>query len=310
MLLVLAMIVVSTGIGVYAERRDPEWALRAAAIVVRGIVWVLMPFVLLMVGPRIAFGDGLGVGIGLAFVELACVAGLAFLISDRLLRLPRPVTGSVTCAVMLANTGYLGVPLSSTLLGHESITDAVAWDAVVSNTMLFGPAFAVGAALGTTAGESPRERTVAFFTRNPVLYALLIGLLAPRSWSPEAAFDVAKFIISFGVLPLGFFLLGVHLMEEQQEDLPGRLRLPPFTQAVGLVCGLRLLAAPALLAVLVVAVGVTVPDAFYLQAAMPSGVNTLVVAHVFGLDLRTAAGAIAWSTVLAIIAAIGLSFVL
>ena len=310
MLLLIALIAVATGTGVFAERRNPQWALRAASMVVTAIVWVLMPFVVLMVGPRISFGHGLGVGIALAFVELACVAGLAFLIGDRLLRLPRPVTGSVTCAVMLANTGYLGVPLSSALLGHDAITDAVAWDAVVSNTMLYGPAFAVGAALGTTAGRSPSERARSFFTRNPVLYALLIGLLAPKSWSPDAAFEAAKFIAGFGVLPLGFFLLGVHLMEEQQEDGAGGLRLPPFTRAVGTVCGLRLLAAPAMLGLLVLAVGVTVPDAFYLQAAMPSGVNTLVVAHVFGLDLRTAAGAIAWSTVFAVVAAVALSFVL
>lgn len=309
MLLVLVMIAAATAAGVIAERRNPEAALRAAALVVRLIVWVLMPFVVLMVAPRISFGDGLGVGIGLAFAELACVAGLAFLIGDRVLRLPRPVTGSVTCAVMLANTGYLGVPLSRALLGHDAIPDAVAWDAVVSNTMLYGPAFAVGAALGTTAGQSRAERVRAFFTRNPVLYALVIGLLAPASWSPDGLFAVAKFIAGLGILPLGFFLVGVHLMEEQDAD-DGRLRLPPFTAAVGAVCGLRLIVAPALLALFVLIVGVSVPDAFYLQAAMPAGINTLVVAHVFGLDLRTGAGAIAWSTAFAIIAATALSFVL
>ena len=40
------------------------------------------------------------------------------------------------------------------------------------------------------------------------------------------------------------------------------------------------------------------------MAAMPTGINTLVVAHVYGLDLRIAAGAIAWST--AIVVAAGL----
>jgi len=309
MLLVLVMIAAATATGVAVERRSPQHALHAAAVVVRLIVWVLMPFVVLMVAPRISFGGGLGVGIGLAYVELACVATLAFLIGDRLLRLPRPVTGSLTCAVMLANTGYLGVPLSRALLGHDAIPDAVAWDAVVSNTMLYGPAFAVGAALGTSAGQTRSERTRAFFTRNPVLYALLIGLLAPASWSPDAGFAAAKFIAGLGVLPLGFFLVGVHLMEEQQEDRGG-LRLPPFSAAVGAVCGLRLIVAPALLLLFAQLLGASLPDAFYLQAAMPAGINTLVVAHVFGLDLRTAAGAIAWSTLFAVIAATGLSFVL
>jgi predicted permease len=34
---------------------------------------------------------------------------------------------------------------------------------------------------------------------------------------------------------------------------------------------------------------------------MPCGLNTMIVAHAYGLDLRTAAGAITWSTAIAII---------
>ena len=219
------------------------------------------------------------------------------------------VTGSVVCAVILANTGYLGVPLVSALLDHDEIANAVAWDALVSNVMLYLPAFAVGAAFGTTAGESPRERTVSFFTRNPVIYAVVLGFLLPESVSPDALFDIAKFVAGFGVLPLGFFLLGVNLMEEKGE-LGERSAFPALSKPIALVCGLRLVVAPALLAILVVVLAVDVPDAFYLQAAMPSGINTLVVAHVFGLDLRTAAGAIAWSTMFAVLGAVGLSFVL
>jgi predicted permease len=57
------------------------------------------------------------------------------------------------------------------------------------------------------------------------------------------------------------------------------------------------------------AVVVSVPHAYLLQAAMPSGINTLVVAHVYGLDVRLATGVIAWSTALAIVAALALSVV-
>lgn len=309
MLLVLAMIVVATVAGVWLDRRSPGGAKRASEWVVRTVVWVLMPFVVLMVAPRLQLGGGLGVGLLLAFVELGIVGSLAFVIGDRVLGLARPVTGSVVCATILANTGYLGVPLSGALLDHDAITDAVAWDAVVSNVMLYAPAFAVGAAFGTKAGEGARERTIAFFTRNPVIYAIVIGLLLPQSASPDSLFAIAKFVAGFGVLPLGFFLLGVNLMEERDE-LGERSAFPPMTAPIALVCGLRLLVAPALLAGLVALFAISVPDAFYLQAAMPSGINTLVVAHLFGLDLRTAAGAIAWSTGFAVLAVFGLAFVL
>ena len=302
MIVVLALIAAATAAGVLLERRDRAAAHRAADEIVRLIVWVLMPFVILFVAPRLSLAAGVGAGLLLAFAELTVVGMLAFFIAGRVLGLSRPVTGSVVCAVILANTGYLGVPLVGALLGHDAIPDAVAWDALVSNTMLYLPGFAVGAALGTKAGEGGRDRAIAFLTRNPVLYALIAGLLIPSSWSPDALFEAAKFVAGYGVLPLGFFLLGVNLMEERDE-LGQRSLMPPFTAAVGVVCALRLAVAPALLVLLVLASGASIPDAFFVQAAMPSGINTLVVAHTFGLDLRTAAGAIAWSTVLAIVGA-------
>ncbi|WP_353865032.1 hypothetical protein [Svornostia abyssi] len=40
----------------------------------------------------------------------------------------------------------------------------------------------------------------------------------------------------------------------------------------------------------------SVPDAYHLQAAMPCGINALIVAHVYELDLRLTSSAIAWST--------------
>jgi predicted permease len=50
-----------------------------------------------------------------------------------------------------------------------------------------------------------------------------------------------------------------------------------------------------------------VPDAYLVQAAMASGINSLIVGHLYGLDLRLAASAIAWSTTLAVVAALALS---
>jgi malate permease and related proteins len=37
---------------------------------------------------------------------------------------------------------------------------------------------------------------------------------------------------------------------------------------------------------------------------MPCGINTLLVAHVYGLDVRLAAQAVAWSTALAVAGAL------
>jgi predicted permease len=70
---------------------------------------------------------------------------------------------------------------------------------------------------------------------------------------------------------------------------PGKRRLKLFAAVAALV-------APAALG----AALIDLPDTYLLMAAMPTGINTIVVAHVYGLDLRIAAGAIAWSTAIAI----------
>ena len=91
------------------------------------------------------------------------------------------------CTVLVANTGYLGYPLSVALLGRDQLSTAVLYDVLVSGPCLLLGAFAVGAAFGTKAGESPRQRVRAFFTRNPPLYAAIAGLLAPAALAPSAS---------------------------------------------------------------------------------------------------------------------------
>ena len=70
----------------------------------------------------------------------------------------------------IANTGYLGVPLARSLFDdRQAVGQAITYDVVVSATFLLLVAFAIGAAFGTLAGETPRERVRAFLVRNPPL---------------------------------------------------------------------------------------------------------------------------------------------
>jgi predicted permease len=101
--------------------------------------------------------------------------------------------------------------------------------------------------------------------------------------------------------PLGFFALGAILAGEAEQ---GAFGLPPATSR-------RRSASPSCsrcsscrcLLLAITAPLVALPRAFLLQAAMPSGINGLVIAHAYGLDLRTSAGAIAWSTAIVVVAA-------
>ena len=49
---------------------------------------------------------------------------------------------------------------------------------------------------------------------------------------------------------------------------------------------------------------IDLPGPYLLLAAMPCGVNTLLVSHVYGLDAKLAAQAVAWTTAIAVVAAI------
>ena len=87
--------------------------------------------------------------------------------------------------MLSVNTGYLGYPLTVALLGHDQLSTAVLYDVLVTGPCLLLGAFAVGAAFGTKAGETPRQRLRAFFTRNPPLFAAVAGLLAPGALAPH-----------------------------------------------------------------------------------------------------------------------------
>jgi len=297
---VVLAVVASVTAGVAAERRSSTAAQRLGRRTLDVMLYVLVPFVTFFNIAHLHITRGVGVGIGLGYAELAVVGVGAWVIGERVLRLSRPATGALICATVLANTGYLGLPLAVALLGVRQLGTAIAFDTLVSAPMLLFVGFAVGAAFGSRAGDTRGERVRAYFARNPPLLAVAAGLLAPRSLAP-ALLVSASHVVVFALLPLGFFALGINLAAESDE---GTVPFPPrLTAPIATVLGLRLLAAPALLLILSALV-VAVPEAYLLQAAMPCGINSLIVAHAYGLDLRLVAGALAWST--AVVMVVGL----
>ena len=300
MTFVVAAIAVSVGAGLWAERRFGERAQRVSRASISVLLWAVLPFVTFFTLARLEITTGVGAGLGLAYLELALVGCAAWVLATRFLHLSRPATGALMVVVVLANTGYLGVPLNAALLGEDALGPAIAFDTVVSGPMFYVVGFAIGAIFGAGAGDTGRERLRSFLLRNPSLVALGAALVAPDALAPDVLVDAATVLV-YAVLPVGFFVLGVNLAAEAEE---GALPFPPpFDAAIGTALGLRLLAAPALLLAFSAAV-VRLPDAYLLQAAMPSGINSLVVAHAYGLDLRITSAALAWSTSVVVVAAL------
>lgn len=299
MLLAVLMIVGATGAGLAAEHRWRDGAQEAAQTALSFLIYALLPFVTFFTVSHVELTAGVGAGVAFAYTELVVVVVLAYFIGTRILRLARPSVGALMNASGLANTGYLGVPLVAALIGgSEAIGQAITYDVTVSAPMLLITAFAIGAAFGTRAGDDIPARLRAF-ARNPPLIAFVLALVAPAWATPDWARDAAEASVLL-MAPLGFFALGVHLMHEQEDGV--RVFPPPLTAAVGVALGLRLIVAPSLMLAMSALI-LRVPDAFLVQAAMASGINGLAVAHVFGLDLRLAAGAVAWSTAIVLVTA-------
>jgi predicted permease len=299
-LLTAGAIVLATGVGVWSERRWPQGAAHAARQSLLLILYFLLPPVIFFNLAAANIDLDHGIGLGLALLANSLTAVLVWWVASRVLKLSRNQVGAAICAVLVVNTGYLGYPLSVALLGRDQLSIAVLYDVLVSGPCLLLGAFAVGAAFGTKAGETPRQRVAAFFTRNPPLYAAIAGLLAPSALAPSALVDISQALV-IAILPIGFFAVGATLAEGAEH---GELPMPPpLTRPVVLVLVSRLAIMPALL-MLLAAPLIDLPATYRLLSAMPTGLNTMVVSHAYGLDNQIVAEAVTWSTAIVVLAAL------
>ncbi len=299
-LLTTVLMVAGAGIGVWSEQRRPREAVALARRLLLVILYVLVPPVIFFNLASASISVDNGIGIGIALVNMVLVGVVTWFVASRLLRLSRPQTGAVICAAIVANTTYLGYPLTVALLGRDQLPTGVLFDVLVGGPTLMIGAFGVAAAFGTRAGEGMRARVRTFFTRNPPLYAAVLGLLAPKALAPAVLVDASQ-ILAVAILPIGFFAVGATLAEGAEQ---GELPLPPpMTKPVALATASRLALAPALL-MLLAAPLIELPSAYRLMSAMPTGINALVVSHAYGLDNRIVAETITWSTAIVVLAAL------
>lgn len=296
MIWILLTIVVSTLVGVYSERRWPEKAGPGSRSSLTVLLYAVIPPIIFfnLAHAQIDGGAGIGVGLGLVSVVLVGLAG--WVLAVPILKLPRPVAGAVICCVIVSNTGYLGYPMVLTLMGGEDLSQAVVYDVLVGSTVLMLLAFGVGAAFGSKAGEGFRERLKSFFLKNPILYAGVLGLLAPSTLAPDFLVDLSRVLVIL-ILPVGFFAVGAILAEEERL---GAISLPPkIHRQVGGIIVIRLMLSPALLFVLSMPF-TGIPRSYLLMAAMPTGLNSMIVGHAYGLDLRTTAEALVYTTAIVV----------
>jgi predicted permease len=292
--------VLAVVVGVASERRWPERTSNIAHRTLVVVVYTVLPIVIFFNLARASFTRNEEFGLGLVYVAIAVTAALAIYGSKKLGVSP-PARGSILTSSVMGNTGYLGLPLTAALLGFSQIPEAVLYDTVVTTPLLFLGAFGVGAVFGDTAGETAGDRVKAFFTRNPPLYAAIAGILAPASLAPDIAVDISRVLI-VALLPIGFFAVGAALAEEQAES-SGEADPDATAASIGLILVLKLIVMPLVLWAISLPL-LDLPDTYLLLAAMPCGINALIVAHLYGLDHRLTAKAVTWATGIVLVVAL------
>lgn len=306
MIWILLTIIAATLFGIYAERRWPDQAGASSRTSLTILLYGVMPPIIFFNLAHAHFDSGAGIGLVLGLITVSLVGFLGWVLAVPILKLPRPIAGAVICCVITSNTGYLGYPMVLTLMGGDDLSQGVIYDVIVSGTALMLLAFGVGAAFGTRAGEGFKQRLRSFFLRNPLLYAGVLGLLAPTWLAPDLLVDVSRVMVML-ILPVGFFAVGAVLAEEERI---GAIKLPPrIDRQVGGIIFLRLMVSPALLFVLAMPFS-GIPRSYYLMAAMPSGLNAMIVGHNYGLDLRTTAEALVYTTAIVVVGAAGWAILL
>jgi predicted permease len=295
MLWIVLTVIVATAVGVIVERRDNARAHAARLAVMRTMLWVLVPFVAYVNVARAHLSLDATLSIAIAAAGVVAAGAIMWRLGRGPFRLPDASIGAAIVSTIQPNSGYFGLPLIAALFSHAQLSQAVVYDSLISLPTFALVSFGIGARFGRAAHAGWRARLRAVLLRNPVLLAVVAALLVPEAWDPEALVTPSHVAV-YALLPLGFFVVGITLGDEAKD---GMLRIPPpLTPPIAAVVVLQMAFVP--LVLLAAGLVIDVPPCFYVMAAMPVGVNTVLVGHATGLDLRLTSAAIAWSTTVAI----------
>lgn len=246
--------------------------------------------------------------------QIAGVAGVTTLnvlllgalvgVGGRLLGAGRAATASLAMAVMFYNSANYGLPLTELAFAGPRGRDAAATQAFVVLTMnLLTWTLGVGIAAAFGGQRGGLREAAGAILRLPVLYTLA-GALGARFWLDgddarqlPIILDKTMHYLGQGLVPAALLTLGVQLAANPRR---------PRWRAVGAAMGLRLIAAPLLMAGTLLLLQRTGPswlrlwpwpgELLILTAAVPTAVNTLLLTLEMGGDAELAADCVFWTT--------------
>lgn len=195
----------------------------------------------------------------------------------------QPTQGSFLLASMVGNTGYLGFPVSLTLVGEKYFGWAIFYDMLGTTIGAYGLGVLLAARFGGVAHS--HRQLVGTMVKNPALWSLGFGLGFRNIEIPLFAEQSLKGL-AWSAIALSLILIGMRLsqlkssryLKQASVSLAIKMLFVPLVLGIGLL-GLGVRGSPQLVIVL--------------QMAMPPAFATLVLAEVYELDRNLSVTALA-----------------
>ncbi|GAA6617460.1 AEC family transporter [Scytonema sp. NUACC26] len=196
--------------------------------------------------------------------------------------------GSFILAAMVGNTGYIGYPVTLSIVGTQYFAWALFYDLLGSTIGAYGLGVALAARFGNTA-QSYKQVLQAILI-NPALWSFGFGFFLRQVRIPQPVDFLLDKLAWFSVT-LSLVLIGMRLSK-----LNSWHSFPRATISVGI----KMLVVPLLISTVIPLFGLTgaVAQVILLQMAMPPAFATLVLAETFNLDRDLAVTSLAMGTVL------------
>jgi malate permease and related proteins len=195
----------------------------------------------------------------------------------------QPTQGSFLLASMVGNTGYLGFPVSLTLVGEKYFGWAIFYDMLGTTIGAYGLGVLMAARFGGVAHS--QRQLVGVIVKNPALWSLGFGLGFRYVKLPVFAEQSLKGM-AWSAIALSLILIGMRLSQ---------LKSGHYLKQASVSLGIKMLFVPLVLGMGLLALGITGSPqlVIVLQMAMPPAFATLVLAEVYDLDRNFSVTALA-----------------
>jgi malate permease and related proteins len=222
-----------------------------------------------------------------ALFALAAIKGQAYFTNTA----PQKSTqGSFILAAMVGNTGYIGYPVTLSIVGTQYFAWALFYDLLGTTLGAYGLGVALGARFG---GIHSHLQVIKAIAINPSLWSFGFGLLFRQVKIPTPVeFWLEQ--IAWSCVALSLILIGMRLSK-----LTSWHSLPRASVSIGI----KMLIVPLILGSILPLFGLTGTTArtIVLQMAMPPAFATLVIAETFHLDCDLAVTALAMGSMVLLV---------